>query len=63
MSKENQNWLHDLFISEAKAAQNYHNRGAAPDLSEYVPKEEVEATIGEFAKEIDELHEIIGGDV
>ena len=27
MSKENQNWLHDLFISEAKAAQNYHNRG------------------------------------
>lgn len=29
MNKEklNQNWLHDLFIDEAKAAKNYHNRG------------------------------------
>ena len=27
MNKQNKNWLHDLFINEAKAAQNYHNRG------------------------------------
>ena len=32
MSKKNSNWLHDLFINEAKAAKNYHNRGGGEEI-------------------------------
>ena len=42
MSKENQNWLHDLFINEAKAAQNYHNRGG-----EEIPTQEKSVDVTE----------------
>ena len=32
MDNENTNWLHDLFISEAKAAKDYHNRGGGEEI-------------------------------
>lgn len=44
MSTENPNWFHDLFISEAKAAKDYHNRGGS---SEETPTQEKTVDITE----------------
>ena len=59
MSNENQNWLHDLFINEAKAAKDYHNRGGGEGGGEAIPTQEKTVDItqnGVVVVEPDEGH-------